>query len=380
MLNTTLNKDAAHSPVGVALFGLATLIACGLYSISLAGIVGLSQVLWAVALWTVGTLAGFLFAIPRVLQASPPKSNASGTSDASDASGAFSSGNGSHLPIERKVNTDYQLAINTNLEEISDWLTKIIIGTTLIQLKDIPDQIVSLADLLTSNMPKNIDHRGYATAIIVVFSVLGFLFGYLVTRLYIQRILADVERSLVLPETVADLERRLEMSKLAEQTLRSLATSDIGTETVSNGMARLQQLVSAYFSVSVPDWAARVQEKDRLADEMVRIVKESDIGRDTLIHEENEGMFLAFAATSLAFPERDDLSRLLKIAGRVKRLHVKYRIVLALSKLLESGYIPAEEKGNIHSALDVLERGSDGPLKRRIDSLRAQISPQPASR
>jgi hypothetical protein len=60
-----------------------------------------------------GSLVGFLFCVPRYRQLEP------------DA----------HAPRERS--SDFSTAPNTNLEQISDWLSKIIVGVGLTQIPEI---------------------------------------------------------------------------------------------------------------------------------------------------------------------------------------------------------------------------------------------------
>lgn len=75
-----------------------------------------------------GLLIGFLFGIPRTLQ------KESQPSDAVKAEGPETGTYG----------------VNTNLEQISDWLTKIIVGVGLVQLTVIPGKLRGLADYLAT--------------------------------------------------------------------------------------------------------------------------------------------------------------------------------------------------------------------------------------
>src|SRR5215831_16764829 len=70
--------------------------------------------IWALACTTAGGAFGFLFGIPKILQSD-------------------------RLP-EGSTNSTvigYRQQVNTNLTEISDWLTKIIVGLSLISLSNI---------------------------------------------------------------------------------------------------------------------------------------------------------------------------------------------------------------------------------------------------
>ena len=118
--------------------------------------------LWALSSFVSGAGLGFLFGVPKILQNS--KSPSSTTDDKA---------------------ISYQQQVNTNLTEISDWLTKIIVGVGLIQLKEFPSYINRLAVTLAASMGDPKDHQAFAQSLIVYFSIIGFLYGYLCTRLFL---------------------------------------------------------------------------------------------------------------------------------------------------------------------------------------------------
>lgn len=82
---------------------------------------------------------------------------------------------------------------NTSLEEISDWLTKIIIGLTLIQLGELIDQIQRLADYLKPSLGDKPSSPAFALAILMLFSINGFFTLYISTRLYVGGAFARAE-------------------------------------------------------------------------------------------------------------------------------------------------------------------------------------------
>lgn len=116
---------------------------------------------WGLASVASGAIVGFLFGIPR-------------EDDASDSEPAQSA---------KVASPVYRQRINANLEEVSDWLTKIIVGLGLFELREIPSHLMSMAAFMAGT-----DHpecRPFAAAVIVYFAAGGFLFGYLYTRLYL---------------------------------------------------------------------------------------------------------------------------------------------------------------------------------------------------
>ena len=122
--------------------------------------------------FAVGGLLGFLFGIPRTVQDSAPATTP----------GAAPIVTGAKLVKDgRPASQD-----NTNLEQISDWLTKIIIGIGLTQLTQLPGMVQStgeyIAGAISSQAPAMV-----GSLILVVFSISGFLISYLLTKLDMAR-------------------------------------------------------------------------------------------------------------------------------------------------------------------------------------------------
>jgi hypothetical protein len=134
-------------------------------------------VVWAFACIAVGFFFGFLFGIPKVLQRD-------------------------RYQDAKALKGGYHQRVNTNLEEISDWVTKIIVGLGIYQLAKVPTWIDNLATLFASSVGSNEKMRGVFGAAIVCFLVCGFLLGYLVTRLYFQGAFGRADRAAA-PDEVA---------------------------------------------------------------------------------------------------------------------------------------------------------------------------------
>ena len=113
-----------------------------------------------------GGLLGFLFGIPRSL-AGPE--------------GAEDKAAGAYRP-------------NTNLEQISDWLTKILVGVGLVQFTTFAQHAGDLVTFLGPALGGDPLGESFAGATLVVFSISGFLAFYLVTRLYLGRAFATADR------------------------------------------------------------------------------------------------------------------------------------------------------------------------------------------
>jgi hypothetical protein len=74
--------------------------------------------------------------------------------------------------------------VNTNIEQISDWLTKILVGAGLVNLRQLPGQIANAGGYVAKGLDSTKDLSQFAAALLVFFSVEGFLGGYLMTRMF----------------------------------------------------------------------------------------------------------------------------------------------------------------------------------------------------
>ncbi len=140
--------------------------------------------LLAAASISCGALLGFLFGIPRTAQNNSPKPTTT------PAAGA---------PL-------YE--VNTNLEQISDWLTKILVGVGLTQLVNLATKVQAFGSWLETYFDGN---ALIPVAIGGNFSICGFFSGYLLTRLFLTGAFAAAEQS-----TLAILHREEKAKVFAE--------------------------------------------------------------------------------------------------------------------------------------------------------------------
>jgi MFS family permease len=176
----------------VTVFVLAAGVLFGLYLASAAGkfapeasqaaVVRIAMG-WSLGYFSVGFVVGFLFGIPRVLQSEGNRKTAA-------------EGGG------------YEQRVNTNLEQISDWLTKIIVGLGLVQLRTVPAHLQKAAQWMAQSflppaaagaLPPEAA-TSFAGALIIFFAVLGFLGGYLTTRLFLAGAFGRADRGQVVIE------------------------------------------------------------------------------------------------------------------------------------------------------------------------------------
>jgi hypothetical protein len=101
-----------------------------------------------------GGLVGVLFGIPRSLEGS--KSQQSGAE---------------YVP-------------NSNLEQVSDWLTKILVGVGLVQLGHAPVALEHLANSMKSGFGASTSSASFGLALSLSFAIAGFIYFYLWSRIF----------------------------------------------------------------------------------------------------------------------------------------------------------------------------------------------------
>lgn len=140
------------------------------------GLAGIGIYSWAQRSWTVfslalliglaaslvGALTGFLFGVPKTVA----------TGGAGAAAGS-----------------DYQS--NTNLEQISDWLTKTLVGTGLVEMKDLVGALNSFSDRFRGDHSMGSFGWVVAPAVAIANAICGFLLTYLWARIYMIQDLKD---------------------------------------------------------------------------------------------------------------------------------------------------------------------------------------------
>jgi hypothetical protein len=166
-----------------------------------------------------GLLAGFLFGIPRTgtTENDPPK-------------------NGSVGVVPYKP--------NANLEQISDWLTKILVGAGLTQIASLPGFLRRAATFLAPGLGGSETSVVVAATLIVYFSLAGFLMGYLWTRLKLSGLLTLAENAIE--------QARKEGSTEGQRKLMDTETSRLGGLGGSDGAPQSQVAAAPPPPVSAP--------------------------------------------------------------------------------------------------------------------------------
>lgn len=128
------------------------------------------------ASFSVGALIGFIFGIPRTLQ----------------------------------DNKTEGIVSNSNLEQLSDWLTKIIVGVGLVESKEVFSIVSALAEKLSSGFYNSSVGYTIVACTLIFYFFGGFFISYLWSRILLERIFQeniDTEKRIAaLEENIAALE------------------------------------------------------------------------------------------------------------------------------------------------------------------------------
>lgn len=373
---------------------------------------GITAVLWATGGLAVGTFAGFLFGIPKILQ------RGQGAAESMPAKS----------PNGTNAEQSYRQQVNTNLTEISDWLTKIIVGLGLIHLKQAPAFVLGKAGVLAASLKgfdATGDYQAFAVAIIVTFPAFGFLFGYLSTRLYLAsafaradlaainsaQITADATSGAVesLSESLAVLTAKINQSTSPLTAVATApttpaapaavpapagppivpvasivaASAPAAAEKLADPQAELKEriltLARQYSDFESGNKTERIQFRSQLAEQLAVLINAKRFIRDWVVEtarSRNDDALVAGLATAInAEPERDDVSRLLRTATIAQYKHSRYKVATAMGRLFDARLAGPADAMPALAILDAYFNGdTDDALKRRLRQTAAQIS------
>lgn len=137
--------------------------------------------------------------------------------------------------------------------------------------------------------------------------------------------------------------------------------------------ARLQAMADAYMAINIPDYSERTRAKNTAAQEMAFYVVSNHIDKGLLAKEKHEGLLIALAESIILSADVGDADRLLAAAHGAKRLHVRYRVLIALTKLLERNLLPLPSLGNVRALLLEYDEGADVSLKRQLSNVTSLV-------
>jgi hypothetical protein len=161
------------------------------------------EALIGTATLSVGALLGFLFGIPRTTRRNPE--NAASSDGRRDA-----------------VATPYEPS--NNLEQVADWLTKILVGVGLVELGTLGTALARIGDQVAKSVAPAPSGTAVVTQVVLVtLATIGFLASFLWTRIYYGGIQARADSDIVnwVASKLEDQETRIDRADKVAQKLAS---------------------------------------------------------------------------------------------------------------------------------------------------------------
>ncbi|MFE9579858.1 hypothetical protein ACFYO1_25955 [Nocardia sp. NPDC006044] len=261
---------------------------------------------YALASLLAGGLLGFLFGIPRALTFSRDGDN-------------ITTAESGRAP---------RFAGNTNLEQISDWLTKIIVGATLTQLGTIADGGQHLFTAVAPSLGGMDGSASFGGALIVFSAIAGFIGGWLFTRLYLGRALTAADRAIELldeadrAEVYGESERASELRREAAELLGAVASSAADYE-------RLRETEDPS-----RERTRRMEEVVSSARHLSSIINFDRQTVRNIFDQDSDGNRIVAIALMQANPSLADISRLAHTVNNSRSAFEQYQALVALSMSL----------------------------------------------
>jgi hypothetical protein len=240
-------------------------------------IVGMGMLV-AVGSLMAGGLVGFLFGVPKSAdgQKRPLQSQTRNAPQEGDNSS--------------QLTTTVGIRRNTNIEEISDWLTKIIVGLGIYELKKLPELVTRLARFLSPGFADVPGADALAIILVVSFGATGFLLGFILTVLFLTR---AIEKATSRYDAEASLKEDVRIARL----VGAVAPPTEGTQT-SNVRNQVLELCNEYVTerASRPPGNERTRIMEGITRKMRSLAVAGGSMLDELAKSESAGQRLAATA------------------------------------------------------------------------------------
>jgi hypothetical protein len=300
-------------------------------------------ILVATASLMVGGVVGFLFGVPKSAdpQRKPPQDKPQ-TKDGLQSGDAVVQITGSGV---RR---------NTNIEEISDWLTKIIVGLGIYELKKVPELVTRLARFLTPGFA-DVPGAGALSIILVVsFGCAGFLLGFILTVLFLTR---AIEKAITPDDPQASLKEDVRIAQLV---------GAVAQPTEGAGPSNVRTQVLALSNKYVAERASRPPGPERTAvlEAITRQMRSLAVAGSSMLEElsksDSAGQRLAATAFLQVQPNANYLDWLIERLPREVPF-IQYQMALALLAAARglSGVDKAALRQKVLALQKAVKSGSD---------------------
>lgn len=257
----------------------------------------------AVAALATGSLLGFLFGIPRVL------------ADPSVGDGAQGRSN--------RYNP------NTNLEQVSDWLTKILLGASLVSLTQIAASMGRLFDRIGNTLGGG-DATVFAGGLVIYAGIVGFCMGWLWARIVLTTIMVRADRA----------NARLDEAEAADDPVEAEALRAEAFRLAETPLAALRTEPS-------PDAAVK---SDALVSQVRRIARTSELTRDAvrpLVASANPKDAVVAIAMMQGQPDLVDVEWLAQRVQQPTSAFEQYQALVAAKAALEAPAVLTDDQRRV---------------------------------
>ena len=308
---------------------------------------------------------GFLFGIPKSLQA--------------DAASVATPTPG--VPMRGRLVT------NTNLEQISDWLTKILVGVGLTQLVNVGPALWTLASQFKRFFGGNVSEV-FIVGMVLYFTAAGFLSGYFWTRLFLAGAFSLADRGLeVVTRDVAELRGELESARQVAETALEKSQPETAAAAAaaaqnSNPDAAVAALAKRYNEIreTMSKGSARTAEMTRVVTEMSEVASKAKFDIAQWLFSDNRGQRLAAYARLLKAPDRNYADTLVKsVIEREDKNFAQFWGIRAIGKHI--AYLSEPSVSSLRTWLQRLKPSSDryAELRRVLADIDAQRGARPSA-
>jgi hypothetical protein len=283
-----------------------------------------------------GGLAGFIFGVPRVLAVDGPRAGSPGAGPARST-----------------------IVANTNLEQISDWLTKILVGVGLTQFGAIAAGARRLFGALAPALGGGEVATVFAGGLVTYSAVFGFITGWLYTRLLLGGAMADADRratALSLIEAAKDAERSGDDQSAREfrEQARELLdqTSDLS---LANEQARPVTPAGPPPTSTLDDLAGQAR---RLAADLPRLDPQD---LRAMVHGGSDGQRATALGLMRGRPEFADVDAVVELIREPRSPYEQHQALLLARDILAGLTVAGRERITevIEAERPRLDRGSD---------------------
>ncbi|GAA3103263.1 hypothetical protein JOF29_003480 [Kribbella aluminosa] len=288
----------------------------------------------AVAALGSGVLVGILFGVPRTTAGNDRPAGGDAAVPATAAVGALSA-----------------VGANTNLEQISDWLTKILVGVGLTQFAAIKREAAQLFHSLAPALGNGNGRASFAGSVVIYFFVVGFLTGWLYARLRLGLLMSNTDALL-------ELARRADRAGDTEtaQTARERANSQLSlaTDASPTTPAGTTDLIIQYNRLrDTPPSARRTTQMSEVVRQAQRLLATrpyTPLDVTQLFNEGTRGSRIVALAMMEADPSLADFPSVLDAIQNSRSAFEQYHALTVAS--LMSAALAQDDKSRLRQALE----------------------------